>query len=161
MSFPKNTYEKMSICYLDNSSFVFVLLQYKFFTMRTEKKIILIVEKSRTQTQLLKEALRSGDYRIETASNGEIAARKTDDKKYDLILLNAILPDLSGYKMLESIQESRKNANTPVIMLSNSNGSNALKKSLKLGAIDLLTEPVNPEILLLKIEKILGEKKFS
>ncbi len=107
--------------------------------------------------RLLEEALRPGNYHIDFASNGGIAKQKTAEEEYDLILLDTVLPDLSGYKILETIQESNKNAGTPVIMLSNSNGFNTLEKSLKLGAIDLMTVPVNPEILLLKIKKILGD----
>jgi PleD family two-component response regulator len=128
--------------------------------MMDNKRKVLIVENSPSQIQFLKEVLRSGGYSMELASIGETAIFNAHNIPYDMILLNLILPDTSGYKVLSSIKSSPVNSKTPVLMMSSKYEMNSMQKAMTMGATDFLANPIVPDILLAKIEKIINHYKF-
>lgn len=107
-------------------------------------KKILIVEDDRFLAKLLGSKLASPEIEIETVFNGEEALRKFQEKKYDLVLLDLILPQKDGFEFLEEIQKNGKIKGVKIIVLSCLGQEQDREKALKLGAVDYLIKSQQP-----------------
>ena len=87
-----------------------------------KQKKILIVEDDVTMRELVSHKLLSNGFEIKQAEDGKKALELFDAEKPDLVLLDLIIPEIDGFKVLESIRQKKDPAiaNTPVIVLSNS-----------------------------------------
>ncbi len=112
--------------------------------MMEEKYKILAVDDNPINLKLLSRALINSDYEIHTASSGEEALRIARQVHPDLILLDVIMPGMSGYEVCKKLQENEQTAYIPVIFLSAKNEAVDKAKGLSLGAVDYLTKPFNP-----------------
>lgn len=98
------------------------------------KKTILIVEDEKPMARALELKLSTNDFSIKIASDGEEALKILEKEKFDLILLDLILPKVSGFQVLEKIKE--KKIKMPVIVLSNLGQEEDAKRAKELGAQD-------------------------
>lgn len=113
---------------------------------------ILIVEDDEAIANLLYMDLRDEGYRCTIASDGKMAADMlVDIAKYDLILLDIMLPEIDGYELLEYI----KPTGTPVIFLTAKGTVNDRIKGLKLGADDYIVKPFQSGEVIARIEAVL------
>lgn len=113
---------------------------------------ILIVEDDEAIANLLYMDLRDEGYRCTIASDGKMAADMlVDIAKYDLILLDIMLPEIDGYELLEYI----KPIGTPVIFLTAKGTVNDRIKGLKLGADDYIVKPFQSGEVIARIEAVL------
>ncbi len=108
---------------------------------------ILIVEDEKNISKLIEDTLALANYETECSFDGEDALNKIKNNKYDLILLDIMLPKLDGFKIVEQIE----NINTPIIFLSAKNDIGTIIKGLKSG-IDYMTKPFEPLELLARVE---------
>jgi len=83
---------------------------------------------------------------------GEIAADYIEEKKYDLVLLDVMLPKVDGYELLEYIKDTK---GIPVVFITAKSQTKDKIRGLKEGADDYITKPYNPNILLLRIGAVL------
>jgi len=118
---------------------------------------ILLVEDDKNLGFVIKDLLIESGYQVELAENGKNAMTLYSATKFDLILLDIILPLKDGFKMAEEIR--KKDYKTPIIFLT----ARAMKedkiKGLRIGADDYITKPFSTEELLLRIEAILRRTK--
>ena len=105
---------------------------------------ILAVDDNPINLKLLSRALVNTKYKIYTASSGEEALNIAQKEHPDLILLDVIMPGMSGYEVCKKLQENEQTAYIPVIFLSAKNEAVDKAKGLALGAVDYLTKPFNP-----------------
>ncbi len=112
---------------------------------------ILIVDDERYITEMVKLCLVKNGYICETANDGTSAARKIEEKRYDLILLDIMLPDMDGYELIEYI----KQFNIPVIFVTAKTAVTDKVKGLKLGAEDYISKPFDLDELLARIATVL------
>lgn len=112
---------------------------------------ILIVEDEEAISNLIRMNLVKAGYQCEIAQDGEEAADKIENKTYDLILLDIMLPKLNGYEVLEFA----KTVNTPVIFLTALGETQQKVKGLKLGAEDYIAKPFEIAELLARVETVL------
>ncbi len=114
---------------------------------------ILIVEDEPNMRLGLKDNLEFEDYEVDIAEDGEIALNKINSNDYNLILLDVMLPKVSGFEVCKQI---RKDGNqTPVILLT-AKGEEANKvRGLELGADDYVTKPFSLMELLARIKAVL------
>tara|TARA_Y100000591_G_scaffold322039_1_gene337830 strand:- start:250 stop:927 length:678 start_codon:yes stop_codon:yes gene_type:complete len=117
---------------------------------------ILIVDDDEGIRSLLKKYLNENKYLITTADSAEDAFRKVKIIKFDLIILDIMMPGKSG---LEFIKENKNNLETPVILLTAKGQSNERVEGLETGADDYLPKPFEPKELLLRIKNILNKTK--
>ncbi|MCX7779080.1 MAG: response regulator [Patescibacteria group bacterium] len=105
-------------------------------------KKILIVEDDQFLAKLLASKLASSEtnLEVETAFNGEEALKKIQEKKYDLIVLDLILPQKDGFEFLAEKQKSDKIKETKIIILSCLGQEQDREKALKFGAVDYLVK---------------------
>tara|TARA_B100001093_G_scaffold463492_1_gene479596 strand:- start:1972 stop:2643 length:672 start_codon:yes stop_codon:yes gene_type:complete len=120
------------------------------------KKHILVVDDDNRIRELIKEFLRENNFIISTASNAEIAKSKISNFKFDLIVLDVMMPGQSGFDLT---QEIKKKEQTAIILLTAKGEVENRIKGLELGADDYLGKPFEPKELLLRINNILSKKK--
>ncbi len=114
---------------------------------------ILLVEDEVSIRQLVQMNLELENYEVETAENGMIALEKVEEAHYDLIILDLMLPKVSGMDVLTRIRLN--NSQLPIIITSAKDTSSDRIQGLKSGADDYLTKPFEMEELLLRIHKLL------
>lgn len=112
---------------------------------------ILIVEDDDQIRNLIHEILRREGYECETADDGEDGVRKFDSGKWDIVLLDIMLPEIDGYSLLEYIRPS----GTPVIIISALGQPEDKIKGLRSGADDYLAKPFQIGELVARVETVL------
>lgn len=112
---------------------------------------ILIVEDEKPISSLIKISLNSTGYLCEVAYDGMEAADKIEKNRYDLILLDIMLPKVDGYELMEFIQPF----NIPVIFLTAKGKVEEKVKGLRLGAEDYITKPFELLELHARVETVL------
>jgi len=101
-----------------------------------EKKIILIIEDDEVILRALYLLLHEKDFTIATATDGETGQKMTERLKPDLVLLDLIIPKISGFDYLKNIKANPDLKSTPVIVLSNLGDQENIDKAKSLGAED-------------------------
>ena len=118
-------------------------------------KTILVVEDSQTSRKVITMLLERKGYTIQEAKNGSEALVKLAEQAPDLVLLDLMLPDMSGYEVLAKIRQGGKTADIPVIMLTGKSNPADRMKGLHHGSNEYLTKPFDPAKLLAVLEKYL------
>ena len=124
--------------------------------MESFKSHILVVDDDEGIRSLLKQFLNENGYLVNTASNALEAREKISIIKFDLLVLDIMMPGKSG---LEFIKENKKNLETPVILLTAKGQPDERVEGLEVGADDYLPKPFEPKELLLRIKNILNKTK--
>ena len=117
---------------------------------------ILVVDDDEGIRSLVKKYLNENKYLITTAKSAEDALEKIKIIKFDIIILDIMMPGKNG---LEFIQENKEDLDTPVILLTAKGQADERVKGLEIGADDYLPKPFEPKELLLRIENILNKTK--
>ncbi len=107
-----------------------------------EKKKILVIEDETVMRESLEDILKSNDYAVETASDGEEGIELIKSFSPDLILLDIILPKKDGFEVLQSLktEEDGGKISIPVVLLTNIGGMESVQKALDLGATTYLVK---------------------
>jgi len=124
--------------------------------MENFKAHILVVDDDNGIRELVKEFLNRNDYLVTTAKNSEDALNKVKIIKFDLIVLDIMMPGKNG---LEFTNENKKKLNTPIILLTAKGGASERIEGLEMGADDYLAKPFEPKELILRINNILNKTK--
>ena len=121
------------------------------------KKILLVDDEQDTAT-VFETVLKQGGFDVKIANNGTSAVSISKTGNFDLILMDQMMPDMSGTDALKAIKEDPVTAKVPVAMLTNFSHDELVKESLNRGAIDyILKYQISHEDLLKKVKGILGE----
>ncbi len=112
------------------------------------KKSVLIVEDSPTSRKVITMVLSRKGYLVQEAANGHDALRMIGDERPHLILLDAMLPDMTGYDILARLQQDPRLKKIPVVMLTAKDSPMDREKGIRAGSSAYLTKPFNPERLL-------------
>ena len=119
---------------------------------------ILVVDDDEGIRTLVKKYLNENNYLVTTANSAEDAFKKIRIIKFDLIILDIMMPGKSG---LEFIRENQKKLDTPVILLTAKGEANERVEGLEVGADDYLPKPFEPKELILRIQNIIQKTKKS
>ena len=122
--------------------------------MKNYKAHILVVDDDDGIRNLVKRFLNDKSYLVNTASTAEEAQKKTEIVKFDLIILDIMMPGKSG---LEFLNENKSFIDTPVILLTAKGEPKERVKGLETGADDYLPKPFEAQELLLRIKNILSK----
>ena len=117
---------------------------------------ILVVDDDDGIRSLVKKFLNENNYLVTTANSAEDASDKIKIIKFDLIVLDIMMPGKNG---LEFIEENKKNLDTPVILLTAKGEAKERIEGLEVGADDYLPKPFEPKELILRIKNILDKTK--
>ena len=124
--------------------------------MKNFKAHILIVDDDDRIRDLVKEYLGQNNYLVSTAKDSNDAFEKTKIIKFDLIVLDIMMPGKTG---LEFTQEYKEKINTPILLLTAKGEPSERIEGLEVGADDYLTKPFEPKELILRINNILNKTK--
>ena len=120
--------------------------------MENNKTHILIVDDDDRIRSLLKEYLIENSYLVSTSENAENAKKKLTVFKFDLIVLDVMMPGQNGYELTKEIKKKIK---IPIILLTAKSETEDRVKGLELGADDYISKPFEPKELLLRIKNLI------
>ena len=124
--------------------------------MKNFKAHILVVDDDDRIRDLVKQYLNQNNYLVSTSKNAEDATEKVNIIKFDLIVLDIMMPGKNG---LEFTLENKKKIDTPIILLTAKGEASERVKGLEIGADDYLPKPFEPKELILRINNILDKTK--
>ena len=119
---------------------------------------ILVVDDDNRIRDLVKQYLIQNNFVVTTANSAEDASEKIGVVKFDLIVLDIMMPGKSG---LEFTIENKNNLNTPIILLTAKGEASDRIEGLEIGADDYLPKPFEPKELILRIKNILNKTKLK
>ena len=118
------------------------------------KKHILMVDDVTTNLRCASEVLRD-NYKISMVKSGAQALKFLETVIPDLILLDISMSDMDGYETLEHIKRNPKWTDIPVVFLTADADGESEIKGLKMGAMDYIRKPFEPDVMLSRIDKVL------
>ena len=124
-----------------------------------EKQTILIVDDTPQNLTILGELLQPS-YRVRAANSGERALRAAGlQPRPDLILLDVMMPEMDGYVVMQRLRADPATADIPVIFVTAMHDAESEERGLELGAVDYITKPINPAIVLARVRTHLELKQ--
>ncbi|MFT4705043.1 MAG: CheY-like chemotaxis protein/tRNA A-37 threonylcarbamoyl transferase component Bud32, partial [Bradymonadia bacterium] len=123
--------------------------------MSTPEPRLLVVDDEPLLCELLSLHLGSEGYSVSTAPTGEDALTAMREERPDLVLLDLMLPGLSGLDVLTSIRQTRSAHDLPVVVVSSEGGSPAIAEALRRGANDYVTKPFNFSLLAARVATLI------
>lgn len=127
--------------------------------MSTPAKI-LVVDDTPKNVKLLADLLTVKGYRVVTAASGREALAQVEAEQPDLVLLDVVMPEMSGYEVCRKIRENPATEILPVVMVTALDPSEERVKGLEAGADDFLTKPINQAELLARVRSLLRIKEL-
>ena len=112
---------------------------------------ILIVDDVMSNVLLLKVLLTNEKFAIATASNGRQALEQVEKENPDLVLLDVMMPDMSGFEAAQHLKSNPQTAEIPIIFLTALNSTADIVKGFQVGANDFISKPVNKEELIIRV----------
>ena len=120
--------------------------------MENNKIHILIVDDDDRIRNLLKDYLSENQYIVSTAENADQAITKLNYFKFDILILDVMMPEKNGYELTKEIKKSLK---VPIILLTAKGEVEDRIKGLEIGADDYISKPFEPRELLLRIKNVI------
>ena len=121
-----------------------------------EAKKILVVEDDLVTQRVLSARLEINGYEVITAQDGEEGLKKARKESPDLVMLDLMMPKMTGYEVCRMLKFDDKYKNTPIIVLSALDQQDEREKAIKAGADAVFIKPFDLELLLVKIREFIG-----
>ena len=125
------------------------------------KAKVFLVEDDQSIVSLVQYNLQKEGFNVQTSGNGEEAIKDIKNYEPDLILLDWMLPDLSGLNICKSLKKDKKHKNIPIIMLTAKGQEEDKVSALNAGADDYITKPFGHAELIARINALLRRSKPS
>lgn len=122
------------------------------------KKRILLVDDEADFVEVLKVRLENSNYEVIVAYDGEEGLEKAERDQPDLIILDIMLPKISGFDVCRKLKIDENFKNIPIIMLSAKFQPNDIKFGEAMGADAYITKPFEPRVLVDKMRELLAKK---
>ena len=116
---------------------------------------ILVVDDTPKNVKLLEEVLKAKGYAVITANSGPEALDKVAKEPVDLILLDVVMPEMSGYEVCQKIRGDPETTLMPIIMVTALDPNKERIKGIESGADDFITKPINMPELLARVQSLL------
>lgn len=124
-------------------------------TTNKNENNILLVDDQELNRDVLAHRLRKHGYNISCVSDGKQALTALNTDVFDLILLDILMPDMTGIEVLKKIRSSGQHKNTPVIMVTAIDNMETVNECMEYGADDYILKPLNTELLKIRISSCL------
>lgn len=122
---------------------------------------ILIADDNEQNCELLEAYLAEGDYEIAMAFDGQETLDRVAEFKPDIVLLDIMMPRMSGYEVCKKLKDGEATANIPVLMVTALNEMGDIEKAVNAGCDDFLTKPVNRLELTTRVKSLLRVRHLS
>jgi two-component system alkaline phosphatase synthesis response regulator PhoP len=116
---------------------------------------ILIVDDEPNVVELVDYNLKLHGFTTDIAYDGRVASQKIKDQSFDLIILDQMIPLVSGIELLKSIRENKETQNIPVLMLTAKNDEADVVQALNFGADDYITKPFRVHEMIARVKSII------
>ncbi|MBW2453588.1 MAG: response regulator [Deltaproteobacteria bacterium] len=120
---------------------------------------LLVVDDSELNREVLAQQLRERGYQVEVAASGAAALARVDRGGFDLILLDVMMPGLSGLEVLKILRQQHAPADLPVIMVTARDGAEDVVEALEAGANDFVTKATDLSVAQARVETQLALKR--
>ena len=120
---------------------------------------ILVADDDRLLRGLLEHKLAVAGFEVEIAEDGGAALELARTMKYDLMVLDAMMPVMDGFEVLRRLKNDPDTASLPVVMLTARRGEHDVLDALERGAAEYLTKPFIPDELVLRIRKRIKDER--
>ena len=107
-------------------------------------KKILIAEDEDILLNVLKDRFEAEGWKVSVATDGEGAVKAIDKTKFDMVLLDLLMPKKDGFEVIKEVRSNPEHKTLPIIVLSNLGGDEDIKKALELGANDYFVKTQHP-----------------
>ena len=121
---------------------------------------ILVVDDHESNRDLLSRRLTREAHRVVTAASGESALALVEQEKFDLVLLDLLMPGMSGYEVLERLKCDPRHSDIPVLMISALDEIDSAVRCIEAGAEDYLAKPFDPVLLRVRVNACLEKKRL-
>ena len=128
--------------------------------MKTESKI-LIVDDIAKNIQMAMNILKNEGYKMFYAKSGQMALDLVDEHSFDLILLDIMMPDISGFEVCIELKNNNKTKDIPIIFLSGKNSSQDISQAYESGGIDYVVKPFITIELITKVNSYVRLKRLE
>ena len=122
------------------------------------KGFLLIVDDLEANRDVLSRRLRRQGYSVATAENGRMALEKMRAERFDLVLLDIMMPEMDGYEVLQRLKADEALRDVPVVMISALSELDSAVRCIEMGAEDYLLKPFNPTLLKARLDAWFEEK---
>ena len=122
------------------------------------KSKILVVEDEQDIRNLLVFNLEKNDFNVQAVDNGEKALSLIRGNNFDLILLDLMIPGISGFDLTRILKNDDETSEVPIIMLTAKGEEHDIVKGLEIGAQDYITKPFSIKVLIARVNKIIQNK---
>ncbi len=120
-------------------------------------KKILLVDDSATILMMQKMALKTSNYHLITATNGEEGVAKALAERPDLILMDVIMPKMTGFEAVRRLRQAEATRHIPIIMVTTRGEPLNIEEGFESGCTDYVTKPIDSFALVSKLRDQLGE----
>lgn len=124
-------------------------------TQISERARILVVDDEPANLKVIREVL-ANDYRLSFAKSGELALQLIENEPPKLILLDIMMPDMSGFEVCKVLKANPKTAHIPVIFVTALSHEQDESEGFALGAVDYITKPISPAIVRARVKNHLS-----
>lgn len=121
---------------------------------------ILVVEDNPVERQLVGRLLRNANFEVITVDTGQAVLDTVITHQPDLILLDALLPDVDGFDVCEVLRDHPKGKFIPVLMLTGLDDDESINRAYRVGATDFFTKPINHSLLIHRIRYLLRARQL-
>jgi two-component system sensor histidine kinase/response regulator len=125
---------------------------------RTGTGTVLVVDDDQRNVRLMESILRGSGYQVVKAYNGEEALRLVETAPPDMLLLDVMMPRMSGFELCQKLKDRYETRLLPIIMVTALNALEDKVQALEYGADDFLSKPINKVELLAKVRSVLRVK---
>lgn len=139
---------------------IHTILNKKGKKLDVQKKYnMLMIEDDEAILDMYAIKFQEGNFKLEIAKNGAWGLRLAKEKKFDVILMDLVMPAMHGLDALEKIRSHPTNKNTPIVVFSNSAQESDIKKAKKKGANEYYVKSqVTPQIVYKRVKELLENK---
>lgn len=122
---------------------------------------VLIIDDDDEFLTMIKLLLSLNKFEVDTANSGMEGLKKIEESNYDLVLLDVMMPEMSGFEVLKKIRDNEKFIDLPIIMLTAKSEKEDILEGISLGANDYITKPFETEILIAKMKGLIKLKELQ
>jgi len=163
LSDAESTYDQLKEAYtkLSKDLEAFILENDSHNNDRQSVHTLLIVDDDRSMRLALKNVFKSDDYVIEEAGNGMQAISMCQRRMPDLVLMDAMMPDVDGFTACERIRELPNGSDIPVLMITALDNEDSIVKAFSAGATDFIPKPIHFAVLKQRVSRLIQANKVE
>jgi DNA-binding response OmpR family regulator len=120
---------------------------------------ILVAEDQPHIRALIQYKLRNSGYQVVAVEDGEAALKNAIESKPDLILLDVMMPLMTGFEVLAALKQNEETRQIPVLLVTAQSSESEVLKGLEMGADDYVTKPFSPNELAARVKTVLMRRK--